>query len=50
MRQNKLDKMTKFMEIKSKSPKVKQSEIAKFLELSSSTIQRYRRELNMLAP
>ena len=49
MRQYKLDKMAKFMEIKSNNPKFKQSEIANLLELSSSTIQRYR-ELNNLSP
>ena len=49
-RQNKLDRMAKFMEIKSNNPRLKQSEIAKLLELSSSTIQRYRREINMLSP
>ena len=38
------------MEIKSNTPKIKQSEIAKFLELSSSVIQRYRREINMVSP
>ena len=50
MRQNKLDKMAKFMEIKSNNPRLKQSEIAKLLELSSSTIQRYGNEINMLSP
>ena len=49
-RQYKLDKMAKFMEIKSINPKLKQSEIAKELEISTSTIQRYRREINMLSP
>ena len=39
MRQNKLDKMAKFMEIKYNNPKTKHTEIAKLLELSSSTIQ-----------
>ena len=43
LRQYKLDKMAKFLEIKSNNPKLKQSEIAKLLELSTSTIQRYRR-------
>ena len=47
MRQYKLDKIAKFMETKSKNPKLKQSEIAKLLELSSSTIQRYGKEINM---
>ena len=49
-RQYKLDKRAKFREIKSINPKTKQSEIAKLLELSSSTIQRYRRGINMLSP
>ena len=42
--------MVKFKEIKSNNPKLKQSEIAKFSELSSSTIKRYRSERNMLSP
>ena len=50
MRQNKLDKMVKSVEIKSNNPTLKQSEIAKLLELSSSTIQRYRIEKNVLSP
>ena len=45
-----MDKMAKFMEIKSTNPKLKQSEIAKELKESSSTIQRYRREIKMLSP
>ena len=50
MRQYKFDKMANFMEIKSNNPRLKQSENAKLLELSSSTIQRYRRETNMPSP
>ena len=50
MRQYKLDNVGKFMEIKSNKSKLKQSEIAKVLDLSSSTIQRYRREMKMLSP
>ena len=42
--------MAKFMEIRSNNPKLKQSEIAKLLELSSFTIQRYGTEVNMLSP
>ena len=43
--------MAKFLEIKSNNPRLKQSEIAKkILELSSSTLQRHRREINMLSP
>ena len=41
-RQNKLDKIANFMEIKSANPKLKQSEIAKELKISSSTSQRNR--------
>ena len=50
MRQYKLDKMGKFMEIMSINPKLKQSEIAKELKLSNFTIQRYRRKIIMLSP
>ena len=49
MRQYKLDKMANFMMNMSNNPKMKQSEIARELKLSSSTIQRYRREINMLS-
>ena len=50
MRQYKLDKMAKFREIKSINPKLKQSELAKELALTTFTLQRYRRKLNMLSP
>ena len=50
MRQYKLDKTAKFKEIKSNNTRLKQSEIAKLLELSSSIIQRYRREINLISP
>ena len=50
MRKYNLDKLAKFMEIKSNNPRLNQSEIANMLELSSSTIQRYRKETNMLSP
>ena len=50
MRQYKFDEMAKFMEVKSVNPKLKQSEIAKELKLSTSTIHRHRREINMLSP
>ena len=49
MRQYTLYKVAKFMEIKSNNPRLKQSEIAKLLELSSSTIRRLRREINILS-
>ena len=44
MKQCKLDKIAKLMEIKSISPKLKQSEKARELKKSFSTLQRYRRE------
>ena len=49
-RQYKLDKMAKFMEIKSINTKLKQSEIANELKIPTSTIRRYRREIIMLSP
>ena len=42
--------MANFIEIKSINPKSKQSEIAKELKITTSTLQRYRREGNMLSP
>ena len=50
MRQHKMDKGAKFMEIKSIKPKIKQSGITRELKISSSTLHRYRRETNMLSP
>ena len=50
IRKNKLDKVAKFLELKSNNPKLKDSEIAKLLELSYSTIPRYRREIIILSP
>ena len=48
-RQNELAKMAKFIAIKSINPKLKQPEVATELKYSSfTTIQRYRRETNML--
>ena len=49
MRHHKLDKMAIYLDIKSNNPKLKRAEIAKLLEMSPSTIQRYRREINLLA-
>ena len=49
-RQYKLILMADFMRLKSENPKKKQSEIANQLSLSSSTIQRYRKDINMLSP
>ena len=42
-----LDKVAKLMEIKSINPKLKKSQTAKELALSNSTLQRYRRRMNM---
>ena len=39
-----------FMHIKYQNPKMKQSDIANHLNMSSSTIQRYRNDINMLSP
>ena len=49
-RQYKLNLMADFMRFKCENPKMKQSEIANRLSLSSSTIQRYRNDINMLSP
>ena len=50
MRQYKLVQMAKFMEIESINPNLKQSAIARELKISSSTLQRYSRDLKMLSP
>ena len=42
--------MARFMEIKSTNPKLKQSETAKELGCSSSTLKRYRNYINMFSP
>ena len=49
-RHYKLKLMNDFMYIKYQNPKLKQSEIANELNLSSSTVQRYRNDINMLSP
>ena len=49
-RQYKLNLMADFMRLKYENPKMKQSEIANQLNLSSSTIQSYRNDINMLSP
>ena len=41
--------MARFMEIKSLNPNLKQNQIAKELGFSSSTLQRYRQDINMLS-
>ena len=49
-RHYKLKLMNDFMNIKYQNPKMKQSEIANNLNMSSSTLQRYRNDINMLSP
>ena len=49
-RQYKLNLMADFMKLKYENPRKRQSEIANQLSLSSSTIQRYRNEINMQSP
>ena len=46
----KLKLMNDFMNIKYQNPKMTQSEISSQLNMSSSTIKRYRNDLNMLSP
>ena len=49
-RQNKLNLMADFMRVKNENTKMKQFEMANQLGLSSSTLQRYRNDKNMLSP
>ena len=49
-RQYKLNLMADFMKVKYENPRLKQSEIANQLGMSSSTVQRYRNDINMLSP
>ena len=49
-RQYKLNPMADFMKIKYENPRVKQSEIANQIGLSTSTLQRYRNDIYMLSP
>ena len=46
----KLKHMNDFMNIKYQNPKMTQSEISSQFKMSSSTIQRYRNDINMLSP
>ena len=46
----KLKLMNDFMNIKYQNPKMTQSEISSQLNMSSSTIKRYRNDINMLPP
>ena len=49
-RHYKLKLMNDFMHIKYQNPKMKQSDVADHLNMSSSTLQRYRNDINMLSP
>ena len=49
-RQNKLNLMADFMRVRNENPKKKQSQIANQISLSTSTLQSYRNDLNMLSP
>ena len=49
MRQSMLDKKAKVMKINSINPKLKQSEVARELKISSCTSQRFRREKDTLS-
>ena len=46
----KLKLMNDFMHIKYQNPKMTQSEISSQLNMSPSTIQRYRNDINMISP
>ena len=48
--QYKLNLMADFMKVKYENPKMKQSEIANQLGMSSSILQRYRNDIDMLSP
>ena len=48
-RHYKLKLMNDFMHIKYQNPRMKQSEIANHLDMSTSTLQRYRNDINMLS-
>ena len=49
-RHYKLNPMADFMQIKNENPNSKQSRIANQLGFSTSTLQRYRNDINMLLP
>ena len=49
-RQCKLNLMADFMRVKYENPKIKQSENANQLGMSSSILRRYRNDINMLSP
>ena len=49
-RQYKLKLMADFMRLKYENPRMKQSQIANQIGLSTSTLQRYRNDIKMLSP
>ena len=49
-RQYKLNLMADFLRVKYENPKLRQSEIANQLGYSSSTLQKYRMDVNMVSP
>ena len=49
-RQNNLNLMAVFMRMKYENSRMKQSEIANQIGLSTSTLQRYKNDINMLSP
>ena len=49
LRQYKLDLMARFLEIKYMNPRLRQDQKAKELGCSSSTLQRYRQDMNFLS-
>ena len=49
-RQYKLNLMADFMKLKYENPRMKQSQIANQIGLSTSTLQRYRNDINMISP
>ena len=49
-RQNKLNLVADFMRLKYENPRMKQSQIANQIGLSTSALQRYRNDINMISP
>ena len=49
-RQYKLNMMADFLRVRYENPKMKQSQLANQISLSTSTLQRYRNDINMLSP
>ena len=49
-RQYKLNLMADFMKLKYENPRMKQSQVANQIGLSTSILQRYRNDINMLSP